>query len=206
LPVARSEDREGNLWLGTGGFGALRKARQGFVTFRLEGSTDILETLAGELCAGRRAESLLKDGRFTEIRPKFSGAITWLGWGTRQTILQDRSGDWWFPAGQGLFRFGPSASVKSLAGLAPKAIYTQRDGLASGEVFRLFEDGEGNIWVASIGRHNGVSRQSKNLPPDAIASGIALDQPCSPFIDQAEIARDAASKVDARPQMSITSL
>src|SRR5262249_51929413 len=87
--------------------------------------------------------------------------------------------------------FGPSASVESLAGLAPKAIYKRRDGLASDEAFRLFEDRAGNIWVASIGvaGHNGLSCWERatqrwrhyfgdSAPPvfrDAVSSSFAQD-------------------------------
>jgi ligand-binding sensor domain-containing protein/signal transduction histidine kinase len=166
-----TEDLEGNLWVGSGS-GAARISGRGFWSYPakyggghgLEGKrdepTDILESQAGELVVGSNfSVSVLEEGHLTEIRPQFPSEIT-AGWGWYQTVLQDREGDWWFPTRQGLFRFGPARSAKSLAGLRPKVVYTQRDGLASDEGFRLFEDRVGNIWVASIGgltSRNGVS-------------------------------------------------
>ncbi|HYW72504.1 MAG TPA: two-component regulator propeller domain-containing protein, partial [Pyrinomonadaceae bacterium] len=38
------------------------------------------------------------------------------------------------------------------------SIYTTADGLASMQVFRLFEDSQGEIWVSTIGAPNGLAR------------------------------------------------
>jgi ligand-binding sensor domain-containing protein len=169
-PEVLKEDSEGNLWVGSGD-GAGRIARPGFLSYPSEhnvvGSngprdepTDIIESHAGELVIGSNfSVDVLEQGHLTKVQPRFPSRIT-AGWGWYQTVLQDREDDWWFPTAQGLFRFGPARSAKSLAGLRPKAIYTERDGHIYDGVFRVFEDRAGNIWVASQGRkprENGLS-------------------------------------------------
>jgi ligand-binding sensor domain-containing protein len=56
-------------------------------------------------------------------------------------------GEWWIPGGAGLYRFPKVEHVEQLARVRPKAIYTTRDGLAGDDVFRLFEDSRGDIWI-----------------------------------------------------------
>ena len=157
---ALAEDRDGNLWVGTFGSGAMKIARRGFLTY---GEADgvgwvqsLIEARAGELCAVHREENGISvarfDGeRFETFRPDWPHGITYFGWGRGQIALQDHAGEWWFATGQGLVRFGNIARVQDLAGALPKAVYTTRDGLAGNNIFRIFEDSRGNIWIGTIG-------------------------------------------------------
>jgi ligand-binding sensor domain-containing protein/two-component sensor histidine kinase len=157
---ALAEDRDGNLWVGTFGSGAMKIARSGFLTY---GESDgagwaqsLIETRAGELCVLHREENGISlarfDGeRFEAIQPAWPAGITYFGWGRGQIALQNHSGEWWFATGQGLFRFGGVARVQGLAGARPKAVYTTRDGLAGDNIFRVFEDSRGDIWIGTIG-------------------------------------------------------
>lgn len=159
---ALAEDREGNLWIGTTYGGAMKLARSGFVTYLKADSFDdtnvssLVEDRAGELCVFTKNSSgqlfiYRFDGRrFIAARPDFPKRITYFGWGWNQIGFQDRTGEWWIATGQGLCRFPKVSHVEQLAHTPPKAIYTTRDGLIADDVFRLFEDSRGDIWISSF--------------------------------------------------------
>jgi signal transduction histidine kinase/ligand-binding sensor domain-containing protein len=157
---ALAEDRDGNLWVGTFGSGAMKVARSGFITYTeaegVQPPVSLLETRAGEICLVNREEDGVAiarfDGeRFTPIRPRWSDGITYFGWGRGQIALQDHGGDWWIATGQGLCRFEGGTRVEALAGARPKAVYTTRDGLNGDNIFRVFEDSRGDVWIGTIG-------------------------------------------------------
>jgi ligand-binding sensor domain-containing protein/two-component sensor histidine kinase len=150
---AIAEDRGHRIWTG-GERGAVRLARAGFVRYTVSDglSNDVVrsvfETEAGVLhVVTRRALIHRFDGaRFKAIRPNLSrdGRIL-------ETVppgLFDRAGEWWVPGEAGLYRFARTATLEDLARIRPKAIYTARDGLAGDDIFGLFEDSRGDIWVA----------------------------------------------------------
>jgi ligand-binding sensor domain-containing protein/signal transduction histidine kinase len=168
---ALAEDRDGNLWIGTASGGAMKLARNGFTTYSQAdglgegGVASIFEDQAGELCVITKDKSgkifiLRFDGkRFSAIRPDFPKRITYFGWGWNQIGLQDRAGEWWIATGQGLCRFPKVSRVEDLAHTRPKALYTIRDGLIVDNVFRLFEDSRGDIWINTISMSkSGVTR------------------------------------------------
>lgn len=157
---ALAEDHDGNLWVGTFGSGAMKVARDGLTTFtEADGAPQasaLVETRSGELCVVHGSESGLDiarfDGRrFTRIRPRWPDSITYFGWGRGQIALEDRAGEWWIATGQGLCRFKGVSRVDQLAGARPAAVYTTRDGLAGNNVFRVFEDSRGDLWIGTIG-------------------------------------------------------
>lgn len=150
-----TEDRDGNLWIGSSGSGIARMTRSGFVTYSGEDGLPglptnvgaLFETRRGELCFLNRSVIHRFDGRrFTTIRPSFPRDITYFGWGIGKLALQDREGDWWIATGQGLCRF-PAVSFDRLATVPPKAIYRTADGLPGNNIFQIFEDSRGDIWI-----------------------------------------------------------
>jgi ligand-binding sensor domain-containing protein len=170
-----AEDRDGNLWVGTKAAGIMRIARQGFTSYtQSDGLTgtrikSLFADRAGDLFAktsaaitGRGASWSLDcfDGkRFQAIRPRYPQRIRYFGWGWNQTVLQDHTGEWWIPTGQGLCRFGRAEHAEQLAGRAPKVVYTTEDGLPDNDMFRLFEDSQGDIWLSTAGKpHNPLTK------------------------------------------------
>ena len=73
-------------------------------------------------------------------------------WGWYQATVEDRGGDWWVPTMQGVRRYAADArATQAPGGFRLKQVYTEREGLCPGYVFRSFEDSRGDIWFGSIG-------------------------------------------------------
>ncbi|HSP63782.1 MAG TPA: two-component regulator propeller domain-containing protein, partial [Pyrinomonadaceae bacterium] len=185
--LAFAEDRDGNLWLGTDSGGAMKLARSGFTNYTeadglaAAGVDSIIENRAGELCvvsSGTKHFISRFDGQqFVSVWPAFPKQIGNFGWGTNQVAFQDHKGEWWIPTGQGLVRFPAVARVEQLAHTQPKAVYTTRDGLPFDDVFRLFEDANGDIWISTLSQSaNGLSRwrrATEQLQNFSEADGLA---------------------------------
>ncbi len=150
-----TEDKDGNLWTGTR-CGAKKKARYGFTTYTTEDGlrnnavNSIFENRDGELFVSvnvaKRPVSRFDGAGFTLVKPNFPPSVDIYGWGWKQTVLQDSAGDWWFPTGRGLYRFPKPARFEDLAITTPQKIDT---GANDSEVFRIFEDSRGDIWIAT---------------------------------------------------------
>ena len=159
-----SEDRDHNLWLGTIVGGAIRLSANGFTSFYTEDGlavtsiASIFEDRAGELCVLNGTSSINRfigrSFKSTTITPP-KGLSYW-GWGWYQTTFQDSAGDWWVPTGQGLLRYTGVDSVEQLSRTSPTAVYTTRDGLPANEIFRLYEDSRGDIWISTLQNTNSV--------------------------------------------------
>ena len=151
-----TEDRAGNLWLGTTSRGALKIMRRGWTAYDQvdglgESVASISESAAGELYVNSSGWRVSRfDGRrFSTIRPGLPATVTDPTWRSVSGILQDHSGEWWITTRSGLHRFGRVSRFEDLARARPKAVYGARDGLATEDVTRLFEDSRGDIWIAS---------------------------------------------------------
>lgn len=166
-----AEDRDGNLWLASP-TGAMKITWSGFTTFgkadglRATHVTSIFENQSGELCATSEVGFFFEpfinrfDGhRFTAVWPRLPREIKGAGWGWNQITFQDHTGDWWVPTSFGLWRFPRVMSVDQLAHTLPKAVYNhQRGELPGDDVFRLFEDSRGDIWISISGSPPGMVR------------------------------------------------
>ena len=162
---AQLEDRAGNIWIATETRGVMRIARDGFTSYgEAEGLGHarilaLFENLAGDLQAisgtsdgGTSDVRFINhfDGRqFTPVRPDLP-SVKFTGWSWHQAAFQDHAGEWWVPTGEGLFRFPRASNVAELARTRPLARYTTKDGLYGDNIFRLFEDSRGDIWISTI--------------------------------------------------------
>ncbi len=187
--VCVTEDRDGNLWLGTNNTGAMKLARNGFTTFDardgLNAVTSLFESGTGELYAygevlGDQHTSVFDGAKLDFLNPgpvtnwrrlgRYDGQrFTWLipallrgkylGWSDRPLALQARTGEWWFGTGDGLYLFPRTDSFAELKTAQPVAVYTSKDGLATNDVYCLYEDTRGDVWVATVvPSGNGLAR------------------------------------------------
>lgn len=162
------EDRDGNLWLASA-TGAMKITWSGFTTFgKVEGLSNaqvrsVFENQRGELCVtSDEGEPFINhfDGqRFNGVKLQVPREIKGFGWGWNQVTFQDHTGEWWAPTYYGLYRFPHVTSVEQLAHTRPKAFYNQQPGeLPGSDVFRLFEDSRGDIWISIAGAVRNVVR------------------------------------------------
>jgi len=191
------EDRDGNLWLASP-TGAMKITWSGFTTFgKADGLsnakvTSVFENQRGELCVTSDLEPFINrfDGqRFTAVRPQVSREIKGFGWGQNQVTFQDHTGEWWVPTFYGLYRFPRVMSVEQLAHTPPKAFYNQRRGELPGtDVFRLFEDSDGDIWISIAGAVRNVvrwERAAESFHVYSEAEGLPLYSPPTAYREDA---------------------
>ena len=181
---ALGQDRDGNLWMGTGDQGLFKLAAGGMLTYTAEdgigvdGVISIGKTLAGELFFGGRLESegfrigIRSADAFRAIAPRVPEEIRYFGWRPSRVILQDHAGEWWLASSQGLCRYPRLEHASQLAHTLPRAIYTTRDGLPGNVVIRLYEDRGGNIWVGTetgmFAYWSGSAQKFIGVPADGV--------------------------------------
>ena len=153
---AIAEDREGNIWLASNG--ALKLNRQGFMTYRQDDGLassvqSIFANHDGDLCTisasiTKKFINQFNGKKFIAVAPNLPSKV-YVGWGWNQITFQDHTGEWWVTTGGGLFRFPKVERLEQL-------VYSRQGRLscsgntALGEVFRLYEDAHGDVWISAL--------------------------------------------------------
>jgi ligand-binding sensor domain-containing protein/two-component sensor histidine kinase len=185
--TAVNEDLGGNLWLGTNTAGAMKLTRNGFSTYGVQDSirsvNAIFEDRAGNVCfrgsvLGDARTSVFEGAKLDLLSPQqpvlhsrlgcFNGqrfdwfqpaAVTYMGWVHEQVTLQARNGNWWVGTAEGLYRFPAADHFSAVKTARPLNVYTTKDGLGARQVFRLFEDSRGNMWISTTAQNRlGLAR------------------------------------------------
>jgi signal transduction histidine kinase/ligand-binding sensor domain-containing protein len=162
-----AEDSSGGLWMS----GPIRIARHGFISYGTQDGLDsndikaVFEDRDGRLIAisadpRPRHLNVFNGERFQAILPRLPASIPYFTWGQSQIHFQDHTGAWWVAADGGLCRYPKVRRVEDLANTLPERIYTKRDGLPGVDIFRLFEDSHGDVWISPIG--SDLSRWSRS--------------------------------------------
>ena len=155
-----SEDPDGNVWIGTDTSGAVRIAafglvsyfqadglRHDYVPFLIEDDSGRVIAVSGSLFTinefdGRRFAS----ARFN-VPPDAPDDRYF-------SVLRDHQGAWWLGTAMGLYRFPPVRRIADLARVPPEAHYARLPALPSDDLFPLFEDARGDIWlIAQLSDH-----------------------------------------------------
>lgn len=158
-----TEDRVGNMWFSTNGFGVFKYDGQSFTQYaEKDGLTnnsvdDILEDSHGNMWFGTRHGGVSRfDGttfaNYTEHDSIGNNEVC--------VIYEDNKGNIWFSSeGYGVYRYNGNSFSN----------YSQKQGLAIRAVQTIFEDKEGRFWVGGGGglyRYDGTSfiNVTKNGP------------------------------------------
>lgn len=152
-----TEDRSGNLWTGSS-CGAKKLARYGFTTYgeadgiRSLKISSIFENHDGSLFAiikNNGVQTIYRfenDGKFTAVQPNLPAEKDYFSWGWKQIDWQDSSGAWLVPTSFGLFKFPEKTLFEKLAAAKPQKFSPATKGA---EIFRVYEDRRGDVWIAT---------------------------------------------------------
>lgn len=183
------EDSAGNLWLGSDA-GAMKLARDGFVSYGEEDGVlsvfSVFVDRQGRPCfraavfgdehrtvfEGAKSDLSHSLQHYYAHYGRFDGqSFTWLkpdtlkniqmGWVGEMVTLQGSNGEWWLGTGAGVYRYPATDNFAQLQRAKPLAVYTLKDGLTSAQIFRLFEDSRGSVWISAIGP-NGLARWNRD--------------------------------------------
>lgn len=151
------EDKAGNMWFGTDGFGLYKYDGKNFIAFtQNDGLCDnivscILEDSKGNIWIGTRNGGVSRYAPSTSLNAggkKFTNFSTKEGLSSNfiHTIFEDKSGNVWLSAlGGGICRYNstPNDSRKSFTN------YSAKEGLTNLYVQSILEDNTGKLWFGS---------------------------------------------------------
>ncbi len=156
LVYALGEDSAGNLWVGSQTNGVTRISRRGFLTYHQSDGLGVSDVFS--IFEDREKALIvvnndwfinrLSGNRFVPVSPNLPKEVKGSSSGNRP-MIQAQDGEWWVATGNGLFRFPAVKRIEELASVKPKTAYFEKDGLASSNVSRLFEDSRGDVWISS---------------------------------------------------------
>ena len=166
-----AEDRDGNLWAGTRSHGLMRMAHDGFLTYAVPPAAGLPERLGPPAPAARIAVAeffeaggsrlyvwgshrghpalLAFDGeQLADVTPEVLERAAYPERGRHQILAAETGGDLWLGAAAGIWRF-PKVGQPALLRRAAGTFWRAPDDL--GELFRLFADSRGRLWVSGRG-------------------------------------------------------
>jgi signal transduction histidine kinase len=156
--VVALEDRDGSVWFGSESCGLTRLLPAGFVSYGIadgladERAASLLDGPDGALDVVTASRNLHRfDGtRFDLLTPRMLFPRHLAGWGWNQFVATDRNGAIWYPVHGALYRYPPLADARALRDASPERRWTEADGLPGVDIFRVYEDRRGDVWVSSI--------------------------------------------------------
>jgi len=200
LVQALALDPAGNLWIGSSSRGVTKLIRSGFRRYReVEEGASIIVGVIRDADGGVSALAAVEQRRYrlhrltetehSAIDVGLPPGLTYLGWGAPR-ILRDRGGSWWVATGRGLLRYGGRGGVERLR-FPPDGVFGPEQGLPGADIFAIFEDSHGGIWVSvsspksgqgSVARRRAGEKIFTTLPPSLgkfpgdLASGFTEDR------------------------------
>ena len=161
--------------------------RSGFVSFgekdgvpESEDIRAIYVSPAGEIFLPARPKRILKLGSDGIFRAVYPFGLTGRSWGWTSLDFLSRDGEWWVPGTDGLRRYPAVSKFDDLGSTPPAKIYTKADGLHGNEIFMLFEDSRGDVWITTDtgGGHDCLARwerKTNTITPYFSSDGLPSD-------------------------------
>jgi len=157
LVKALALDPAGNLWIGASARGVTKLIRSGFRRYPEveEGASIIVgvtrddDGVVNALAAVEQRRYRLHRLGVTEhsaVVVRLPPGLTYLGWGAPR-ILRDHGGSWWVATGRGLLRYDGRGGPERL-GFPPGGVFGSEEGLPGADIFSIFEDSSGGLWVS----------------------------------------------------------
>jgi signal transduction histidine kinase/ligand-binding sensor domain-containing protein len=200
LVQALALDPAGNLWVGTSSRGVTKLIRSGFRRYpEVEEAASIIVGVIGDVEGGVAALAAVEQRRYrlhrlselehSALDLRLPPGLTYLGWGAPR-ILRDRGGIWWVATGRGLLRYGGGGGAERLRFL-PDGAFGPEQGLPGADIFSIFGDSRGGLWVSVSSPRSGQSSVARlragekvftTLPPSIgsspgdLASSFAEDR------------------------------
>jgi ligand-binding sensor domain-containing protein/signal transduction histidine kinase len=149
-------DDAGNSWIGTQSHGLMRINSIGFTSYTE--ADGLLDRQTSSVTLGPDGETVVvawppesvlyvrDDESFVALSLPVPEHLPCRGWGLNQVTFFDHDGRLWVPTPRGLLRFPRLANLRDLPDTRAEHRYLPDD-----EVFRLFEDSRGDIWMGILG-------------------------------------------------------
>lgn len=156
LPVditSLGEDATGRLWIGSRAGGAVRVARTGVRTFTRdhgiaeERMKSFFELDDGTMCATNMKGVYCFRDNAVQSADLWPPSMRYRGWGWDQTVAHDVDDTWWVAGGEGIVHW-PRLPLQRTQ---PIEIVTMKNGLDHDDVFRVWIDSRGTMWVSTFG-------------------------------------------------------
>ncbi len=158
-------DAHGNLWCGTFVGGLARIAADGMVSWgeddglRPASIVAIADDPAGGVLLQMGLHFAQVDGaRVTSWPVQTVTPHAGNAWGAQQTFVRTRDGRLWLATGDGLYVYAPGTCARDLERRAPERVLTHRDGLSGDDIYRLFVDRVGDVWIGTVNVTEGLCR------------------------------------------------
>jgi signal transduction histidine kinase/ligand-binding sensor domain-containing protein len=157
LVKALALDPAGNLWIGSSSRGVTKLIRSGFRRYpEVEEGASIIVGMIRDADGGVSALAAVEQRRYrlhrlteashSAIDLGLPPGLTYLGWGAPR-ILRDRGGAFWVATGRGLLRYDGTGGAERLR-FPPDGVFGPEQGLPGADIFSIFEDSHGGLWVS----------------------------------------------------------
>ncbi len=149
-------DETGNAWIGTQSHGLMRVNSTGFTSYTEEDG--LVDRQTASVTLGPQDEIVVitlppegtihvRDGEaFLALHIPLPNDVVRSGWGLNQVSFFDHEGKLWVPTPKGLFRFPQLDDLRDLPHTRHERRYLPED-----EVYRVFEDSRGDLWLGVFG-------------------------------------------------------
>jgi ligand-binding sensor domain-containing protein len=161
-------DGAGNLWIGFVRQGLAKRIAGGLLIQDDVEEPGMTIAALGRDRAGRLAVlshggsrtwtiHVLSHDRIETHRLALPKPFFYVGWGLQQLLAEETDGTWWVVSGAGALRYGGSKDGLSRLERSPDEIVGRERGLPNSDVYALYLDRGGDVWISAVSMVPGIS-------------------------------------------------